>query len=82
MEDTGWTCSDPWLTSIADCTPGRYGPLLGLAPGRNGGGLKDRLAVPSDAFRTRIEIVVIDPSGPVRVRIRAALPGVRIAVDK
>jgi transposase len=33
LDGTGWKRSDPWLTSFVDCTPGRPGPLLGLAPG-------------------------------------------------
>jgi transposase len=33
-------------------------------------------------FRQRIQIVVIDPSAPYASGIRAALPGVKIAIDK
>jgi len=82
LEETGWKRSDPWLTSFVDCTPGRPGPLLGLAPGRTGACVKEWLEAQSDAFRKRIEVVVIDPSAPYASGIRAALPGVRIAVDK
>jgi transposase len=77
-----WKRSDPWLTSFVDCTPGRPGPLLGLAPGRTGACVRDWLSMQSEAFRRSIEIVVIDPSAPYASGIRAALPGVRIAVDK
>ena len=62
--------------------PGHPGPLLGLTPGRSGSCVRDWLDVQSDAFRRRIEIVVIDPSAPYASGIRAALPGVKIAVDK
>ena len=50
--------------------------MLGLAPGRTGGCVRDWLAEQSDTFRRRIEIVVIDPSAPYASGIRAALPGV------
>ena len=73
---------DPWMTSFVDCTPGQPGPLLGLAPGRTGGCVREWLSEQSDAFRRQIEIVVIDPSAPYASGIRAALPGVKIAVDK
>jgi hypothetical protein len=62
--------------------PGRPGVLLGLAPGRTGACVRDWLGVQSDAFRREIAIVVIDPSAPYASGIRAALPGVTIAVDK
>ena len=44
--------------------------------------MKDWLGEQSDAFRREIKIVVIDPSAPYASGIRAALPGVKIAVDK
>jgi transposase len=77
-----WRRSDPWMTSFVDCTPGHPGALLGLAPGRTGGCVRDWLGEQSDVFRRRIEIVVIDPSAPYASGIRAALPGVKIAIDK
>jgi transposase len=61
---------------------GHPGALLGLAPGRTGGCVRDWLGEQSEAFRRRIEIVVIDPSAPYASGIRAALPGVKIAIDK
>ena len=82
LEGVTWRRSDPWLTSFVDCTPGHPGPLIGLAPGRTGACVRDWLGEQSDAFRRRIEIVVIDPSAPYASGIRAALPGVKIAVDK
>ena len=82
LDGITWRRSDPWLTSFVDCTPGRPGGLLGLAPGRTGGCVRDWLGEQSDAFRREIEIVVIDPSAPYASGIRAALPGVKIAVDK
>ena len=68
LEGLTWRRSDPWLTSFVDCTPGHPGPLIGLAPGRTGGCVRDWLGEQSDAFRRRIEIVVIDPSAPLRIR--------------
>jgi transposase len=82
LDGITWRRSDPWMTSFVDCTPGHPGALLGLAPGRTGGCVRDWLGEQSDAFRRRIEIVVIDPSAPYASGIRAALPGVKIAVDK
>jgi transposase len=52
-----------------------------LAPGRTGACVKDWLAEQSEAFRKKIEIVVIDPSAPYASGIRAALPDALIAVD-
>jgi transposase len=77
-----WKRSDPWLTSFVDCSSDGPGSLLGLAPGRSGGCVKDWLAAHSEAFRMQIDIVVIDPSAPYASGIRAALPDARIAVDK
>jgi transposase len=82
LDGISWKRSDPWLTSFVDCSRDGPGSLLGLAPGRTGGCVKDWLGEQSDAFRTRIEIVVIDPSAPYASGIRAALPNVKIAVDK
>ena len=82
LDGITWRRSDPWMTSFVDCTPGHPGALLGLAPGRTGGCVRDWLGEQSEAFRRRIEIVVIDPSAPYASGIRAALPGVKIAIDK
>src|SRR5215207_9780646 len=82
LDGITWRRSDPWLTSFVDCTPGRPGKLLGLAPGRTGACVKDWLGEQTGAFRNKIEIVVIDPSAPYASGIRAALPKARIAVDK
>ena len=82
LDGVTWRRSDPWMTSFVDCTPGHAGPLLGLAPGRTGGCVREWLGEQSDAFRRRIEIVVIDLSAPYASGIRAALPRVKIAVDK
>ena len=82
LDGITWRRSDPWLTSFVDCTPGRPGGLLGLAPGRTGACVREWLAVQSDAFRREVEIVVIDPSAPYASGVRAALPDVKIAVDK
>ena len=76
-----WKRSDPWLTSFVDCSADGPGSLLGLAPGRTGGCVKDWLCEQSQAFRKAIKIVVIDPSAPYASGISAALPDALIAVD-
>ncbi len=82
LDGVTWKRSDPWLTSFVDCSLDGPGSLLGLAPGRTGGCVRDWLGEQTSAFRSRIELVIIDPSAPYASGIRAALPGVRIAVDK
>jgi transposase len=82
LDGITWRRSDPWLTSFVDCTPGRPGGLLGLAPGRTGACVRDWLGEQSEVFRRQVKIVVIDPSAPYASGIRAALPEVKIAVDK
>jgi transposase len=76
-----WKRSDPWLTSFVDCSRDGPGSLLGLAPGRTGACVKDWLDEQTDAFRKKVQIVVIDPSAPYASGIRAALPDALIAVD-
>jgi transposase len=82
LEGVTWKRSDPWLTSFVDCSRDRSGSLLGLAPGRTGGCVKEWLGEQTEQFRTKIEIVVIDPSAPYASGVRAALPHVKIAIDK
>jgi transposase len=82
LDDVGWKRSDPWLTSFVDCSRDGPGSLLGLAPGRTGGCVREWLAEQSEGFRKMIKIVVIDPSAPYASGIRAALPDAKIAVDK
>ncbi len=77
-----WRRSDPWLTSFVDCSRDRSGSLLGLAPGRTGGCVREWMAEQTPAFRAAIEIVVIDPAAPHASGIRVALPEAVIAVDK
>jgi transposase len=82
LDGITWRRSDPWLTSFVDCSRDGPGSLLGLAPGRTGGCVREWLAEQSEAFRKMIKIVVIDPSAPYASGIRAALPNAKIAVDK
>ncbi|MGH3100361.1 MAG: ISL3 family transposase, partial [Thermoleophilia bacterium] len=82
LDGITWKRSDPWLTSFVDCSRDGPGSLLGLAPGRTGGCVREWLGEQSEKFRKRIEIVVIDPSAPYASGIRAALPDAKIAVDK
>jgi transposase len=82
LDGITWKRSDPWLTSFVDCSRDGPGSLLGLAPGRTGGCVREWLAEQSEAFRNAIKIVVIDPSAPYASGIRAALPDAKIAVDK
>ena len=82
LDGLSWRRSDPWLTSFVDCSTNGSRSLLGLAPGRTGGCVRDWLGEQSQEFREAIDMVVIDPSAPYASGIRAALPGVKIAVDK
>jgi transposase len=82
LEGITWKRSDPWLTSFVDCAGDGPGSLLGLAPGRTGACVKDWLGEQTDAFRKKVEIVVIDPSAPYASGVRAALPDALIAVDR
>jgi transposase len=82
LDGITWRRSDPWLTSFVDCSTDGPKTLLGLAPGRTGGCVGEWLAEQSAAFRSKIKIVVIDPSAPYASGIRAALPEAKIAVDK
>jgi transposase len=82
LDGVTWKRSDPWLTSFVDCARDGPGTLLGLAPGRTGGCVREWLAEQTPAFRDRVELVVIDPSAPYASGIRAALPNAKIAVDK
>jgi transposase len=82
LDGITWKRSDPWLTSFVDCSTDGPGSLLGLAPGRTGGCVRDWLGEQTPAFRDRVELVVIDPSAPYASGIRTALPQARIAVDK
>jgi transposase len=82
LDGITWKRSDPWLTSFVDCSADGPGSLLGLAPGRTGGCVKEWLSEQTPIFRNAIEIVVIDPSAPYASGIRTALPKAKIAVDK
>jgi transposase len=82
LDGITWKRSDPWLTSFVDCSRDEPGSLLGLAPGRTGGCVREWLAEQTPAFRAAIKIVIIDPSAPYASGIRAALPQALIAVDK
>jgi transposase len=82
LDGITWKRSDPWLTSFVDCSLDGPGSLLGLAPGRTGACVREWLGEQSEEFRDAIKIVVIDPSAPYASGVRAALPGVKIAVDK
>ena len=46
-----WRPSDPWMTSVVGCTPDHAGPLLGLAPGRTGGCVREWLGEQYDRVR-------------------------------
>jgi transposase len=82
LDGITWKRSDPWLTSFVDCSTQGPGSLLGLAPGRTGGCVKEWLAEQTPQFREVISTVVIDPSAPYAAGIRASLPKAVIAVDK
>ena len=56
--------------------------VAGVGSCRTGGCVRDWLAEQTQEFRDAVELVIIDPSAPYASGIRAALPGVQIAVDK
>jgi hypothetical protein len=62
LDGITWKRSDPWLTSFVDCSRDGPGSLLGLAPGRTGACVREWLGEQSEAFRRRIEIVVMSLS--------------------
>ena len=64
LEGITWRRSDPWLTSFVDCSVDGLGLLLGLAPARTGGCVRDWLGEQTDEFRAAIQLVVIDLSAP------------------
>ena len=68
LDGITWKRSDPWLTSFVDCSRDGPGSLLGLAPGRTGGCVKEWLGEQTEAFRTAIEIGGDRPVRAVRLR--------------
>ena len=66
LDGITWKRSDPWLTSFVDCSPDGAGSLLGLAPGRTGGCVRDWLAEQTQEFRDAVQLVIIDPSRRTR----------------
>jgi transposase len=82
LDDTLWKRADPWMTSFVNADCSVAGRLLGLAPGRTGACVKTWLEAQTQSFRDGIELVVIDQSASYASGIHAALPDVRVAVDK
>jgi transposase len=74
-----WVRTDPWETGFVDIT-GDQG-LLGQVDGRTSAAVQAWLAARTPAFRTGIEVVVIDPHAGYAAAVRATLPDARIAVD-
>jgi transposase len=70
------------MTSFVNADTTASGRLLGLTPGRSGACVSQWLALQTPAFRSGIQLVVIDPSAPYAAGIRTALPQARVAVDK
>jgi transposase len=77
--EAGWRLSNPWLTSFVDLHGD--GGIIGLAPGRSGGCVRNWLAEQPQRFRNAVEVVAIDPSAPYASGLRRALPDARIVVD-
>jgi hypothetical protein len=73
LDGITWRRSDPWLTSFMDCTPGHPGALLGLAPGRTGGCVRDWLGEQSQTKRVGCGYRSVD-LGPVPP-VLLTLPG-------
>jgi transposase len=78
---TGWSRSNPWMTSIVDCDPTHPGGIIGLAAGRTGACVQSWLALQESTFRAAVRVVAIDPSAPYAAGIRRSLPDARIVVD-
>ena len=68
LDGITWKRSDPWLTSFVDCSADGPGSLLGLAPGRTGGCVKDWLAEQTPGFRKTIADRGDRPVRPVCLR--------------
>ena len=82
LDGIAWKRSDPWLTSFVDCTPrpSRRAARPGARPHRR---LRARLARgPVRRVPARDHDRGHRPVAPYASGIRAALPGVKIAVDK
>jgi transposase len=60
----------------ADC-----GQVLGIVDGRDSASVAAWLAIRSQAWRDRIEVVAIDPSAPFKKAIREQLPNALVSVD-
>lgn len=58
------------------------GEVLGIVDGRDSGAVDDWLAQRSEAWRERIEIAAIGPSGAFRKALRDYLPRAAVSVDK
>ena len=53
LDGITWKRSDPWLTCFVDCSADGPGSLLGLAPGRTGGCVRDWLGEQTERSGTR-----------------------------
>jgi transposase len=74
-----WRRTDPWETGFVDITGDQA--LLGQVDGRTSAAVQAWLAARTPAFRTGIEVVVIDPHAGYAAAVRAALPDAQVAVD-
>ena len=67
LDGITWKRSNPWLTSFVDCSLDGPGSLLGLAPGRSGGCVRDWLGEQTEAVPGRGRDRDHRPVGAVRV---------------
>ena len=74
-----WVRTDPWETGFVDITGEQA--LLGQVEGRTSAAVQAWLAARTGAFRSGVEVVVIDPHAGYAAAVRAALPDAAIAVD-
>jgi transposase len=74
-----WQRTDPWETGFVDITGDQA--LLGQVDGRTSAAVQAWLAARTEAFRSGVEVVVIDPHAGYAAAVRAALPQAAIAVD-
>lgn len=67
------------MTTLVDLSTGQ---VLGVVEGRDSAGVGAWLAERSPAWRERVEVVAIDPSGAFRKALRNYLPAAAVSVDK
>lgn len=73
-----WRRVEPWMTTFVNVASGQ---VLGIVDGRDSTAVEGWLSDRSPEWRSRIEVVAIDPSAAFRKAITTCLPDARISVD-